>query len=197
VASLVGQRLPDVTLPCTSTNPVSFKHLTGTTVLFLYPWTGKPGHPNPENWDNIPDAHGSTPQCLAYSGRYQEFLSLGVNCYGVSQLDTAWQIDFAKRNDLQVPLLSDEVGDFAKALQLEFITTGGKAYLKRRTLICRETMIVFDRTAVTPPEEDATFVLDRLRSGEGILGQDLSRLGTPQGEAVSTFPLPPSKVTAL
>ena len=164
MADLVGQLLPDLVLPSTSHIPVSLAHLIGLTVLFIYPWTGKPDYPNPENWDHIPGAHGSTPQSLAYSEASPEFLHLGVKCFGVSQLDKEWQQDFASRNQLAMPLLSDAAGDLGRALGLQYITTGGKSYLKRRTLLAKNRQIVFDRVDVAPPEGDAAFMLAYLRN---------------------------------
>ncbi len=164
VASLVGHLLPDVTLPCTILPPVELNKLAGLIVVFIYPWTGKPDHPNPENWDSIPGAHGSTPQCLAYSNCYEEFCDWGVKCFGLSQLELKWQRDFAQRNNLKVPLLSDEAGSFARGLGLEYIVTGEKSYLKRRTLVALDRKIIMDRTDVSPAEEDAIFILAHLKN---------------------------------
>ena len=41
--------------------------IQGPAVIFCYPFTGRPGYPNPPNWDHITGAHGSTPQAIAYS----------------------------------------------------------------------------------------------------------------------------------
>jgi peroxiredoxin len=143
---------------------LNLKELAGLAVIFIYPWTGKPDHPNPENWDNLPGAHGSTPQTLAYSMHYTAFCRTGVKCFGLSQLAPQWQREFADRNNLRVPLLSDEAGHFADGLGLEYIVTGGNSYLKRRTLIACDQKIIFDRINVSPPEEDAAFALAQVKA---------------------------------
>ena len=176
MANLVGQFLPDVTLPCTILPPVELNKLAGLIVVFIYPWTGKPDHPNPESWDNIPGAHGSTPQCRAYSNCYDEFCALGVKCFGLSQLNLEWQKDFAQRNNLVVPLLSDEAGSFARGLDLQYIVTGNKSYLKRRTLIALDQKIILDRTDVSPPEADADFILAHLKTNGLLKTQRISFL---------------------
>ncbi len=168
MVSLVGQFLPSLILPCTAPQSVDLSQLTGLSVIFIYPWTGKPGHPNPQNWDDIPGAHGSTPQSIAYSNHYDAFCNLNVKCFGLSQLDLEWQKDFVRRNSLKVPLLSDEAGHFAAALGLQYIETGGKFYLKRRTLITHEQKIIFDRIDFSPPEEDADFILAFLKTSSPL-----------------------------
>ena len=57
-----GRRMPDIALPTTAGRSVSFARLPGRTIVYCYPWTGRPGLPNPPGWDDIPGAHGSTPQ---------------------------------------------------------------------------------------------------------------------------------------
>ena len=57
-----GRRMPDLALPTTAGRSVNFAELSGRAVVFCYPWTGRPGQPNPPSWDDIPGAHGSTPE---------------------------------------------------------------------------------------------------------------------------------------
>src|SRR5512137_1231844 len=104
---LVGRAMPDVDLEATSGSPVNPSRMPGAAVIFCYPFTGRPGHPNPPNWDHIPGAHGSTPQALAYSESYGQFRRLGVKLFGLSMLNTEWQRDFVSRNKLTFRLLSD------------------------------------------------------------------------------------------
>ena len=56
-----GLALPRIYLPAT-TGEICIADAPGTSVLIVYPWTGRPGVPNPSNWDDFPGAHGSTPE---------------------------------------------------------------------------------------------------------------------------------------
>ena len=159
---LVGRKLPDAELPATSGSPVNPDKLKGLAVLFCYPWTGQPGQPNPPNWDDIPGAHGSTPQALAYSAAYGNFRRLGVQLFGVSLQDSEWQQEFVKRHNLAFRLLSDIERKFSAELGLPLFTTGGVDYLQRLTLIASDGVITTVRFPVQPPEKDAAEVLDLL-----------------------------------
>ena len=163
MVDLTGQYLPDIELPSTNGKSVNPRHSKGLAVYFIYPWTGKPDHPNPLDWNNIPGAHGSTPQLLGYSRLYLQFETLNIKLFGMSQLDVEWQRDFARRNNLPFPLLSDAARLFTNALGLENIVTGGMRYLTRRTFVARDGVIIFDRQIIEQPETDAEAVLHVLR----------------------------------
>jgi peroxiredoxin len=136
--------------------------LSGWTVLFCYPWTGRPGLPNPPNWDNIQGAHGSTPQAEGYRDRYSEFCDRQVRVFGLSLQDPAYQAEFARRSGLPFTLLSDEDGRFSQSLSLDMFATGGVDYLKRVTLIVRDGQIVCRREDIKDPSRDAAEVLQWL-----------------------------------
>jgi peroxiredoxin len=159
VERLVGLRLPDVELPASDGSAVNPSRLEGRAVLFCYPWTGRPGHPDPPGWDELPGAHGSTPQALAYSRAYGEFHKRNVRLFGVSLQEAEWQDEFARRNALPFPLLSDAERRFSQALALPAFTTGGADFLKRLTLIARDAVITAVRFPVRVPGKDAAEVL--------------------------------------
>jgi peroxiredoxin len=164
VQYLVGRRLPDVELPATSGSSVNPGRLKGLAVLFCYPWTGRPGHPNPPHWDEIPGAHGSTPQAVAYSEAYGKFRKLGVGLFGISLQDSEWQREFVQRQKLAYRLLSDIGRKFSGDLGLQAFTTGGIDYLQRLTLITNNGIITTARFPVPSPEKDASEVLDLLQA---------------------------------
>ena len=62
---IAGTRLPDVALTATFGAPVNLARFQERAVVFVYPFTGTPGQPNPPGWDDIPGAHGSTPEAEA------------------------------------------------------------------------------------------------------------------------------------
>ena len=152
---LVGRKLPAVSLPASSGGPVEMARLPGLAVIYCYPWTGRPGYPNPPHWDEIPGAHGSTPQAQAYSKAYKSFRTLGVRLFGLSFQDTAWQQEFAARIGLTFPLLSDAQHEFSSALGLPVFSTGGVDYLKRLTLIINDGTVEALRFPVPVAEKDA------------------------------------------
>ena len=51
---LPGMRLPSVPLASTDGNTVDLSALSGRSVVYAYPRTGRPGVENPPGWDLIP-----------------------------------------------------------------------------------------------------------------------------------------------
>ncbi len=156
---LVGRAMPDVPLEATSGSPVSLARVPGTAVVFCYPYTGRPGYPDPPNWDHIPGAHGSTPQALAYAEAYGRFRRLGIKLYGLSLLDTAWQQEFVSRHRVTFRLLSDQSRAGQSGLALPLFETGGVTYLQRITFVLRDGVITVVRFPIAEPEHDAAEVL--------------------------------------
>lgn len=136
-----GVRLPDLLLPSTAGGSLSLARLPDLTVVFFYPWTGRPGLPNPPHWDDIPGAHGSTPQAEGFRNLERAFEELGARIVGISTQPTTHQHELAERLRLSFPLLSDDGFDLQQALQLPTFATGGVTYLRRLTLEIRDGRI--------------------------------------------------------
>jgi peroxiredoxin len=160
---LVGRRLPDVGLPSTGGGVEMPARMKDFTIIFCYPWTGRPGTPNPPGWDDIPGAHGSTPQALGYSSAYGRFRDHTASVHGLSLQDSEWQREFALRCGLPFPLLSDAARQFSQALGLPTFEAGGQNYLERLTLIARDGVIAEVRYPVPSPARDAEEVLAWLK----------------------------------
>jgi len=135
-----GRRMPDIELPTASGRNVSFARLAGRAIVYCYPWTGRPGEPNPPGWDDIPGAHGSTPELEGFRDRAAEFAELGLRLFGLSSQTTEYQRELVARLGLPFPILGDADGRFA-ALRLPSFTAGGEIYLKRLTLLIDEGRI--------------------------------------------------------
>lgn len=150
---------PDLELPSTSGSSVNVRRHVGRAVVFVYPYTGREGYADPEGWDNIPGAHGSTPQALAYKKLHPRFKALGVAVFGMSYQDTEWQQEFAERNELPYVLLSDAKGHVASKLSLKTFMAGGQAFLRRRTLVFHNGKVILDRKQIADPSHDAAEVL--------------------------------------
>jgi peroxiredoxin len=160
---LKGRALPDYDMAATTGGTINLARLAGYSVFFVYPWTGRPGYENPQGWDYIAGAHGSTSQALEYNKLLSQFAELKTHIFGVSSLRPAWQREFASRNELRFPLLSDEQEVFSNALELNWFQAGARSFLQRRTLIARNGIIIMDRQAIPHPEDDAGQTLALLR----------------------------------
>ncbi len=162
VSNLAGRPFPDLTLEATTGASIAIARLPGRSVVFFYPYTGRPGIPDPPDWDRIPGAHGSTPQAQAYSRLYGEFRNRDVNVFGVSLQDPEWQAELAARNNLAFPLLSDRTHALSRALELPVFQTGGTTYLKRLTLFVNGGKITWVSFPVPDPQGDAAVSLSML-----------------------------------
>jgi peroxiredoxin len=136
-----GQRLPDIALPTTAGRKVSFAQLPGRSIVYCYPWTGLPGLPNPPGWDDIPGAHGSTPQAEGFRDLHAGFQQVGAVVFGLSTQSTAYQSELAARLGLPFEIVSDEGFALQQALALPLFETGGVRYLKRLTIAVRDGRI--------------------------------------------------------
>jgi peroxiredoxin len=162
LARLIGRALPDLALPATGHAAlVRLDRLTGMAVLWLYPYTGRPGVANPPRWDDIPGAHGSTPQAEGFRDHHAAFASRGIAVYGVGGQSTAWQQELSDRLGLPYPLLSDADLALVDALGLPTFETGGVRYIGRTTLVVTDGRIVDVVHPVTSPATHAADLLAR------------------------------------
>jgi peroxiredoxin len=161
-AHLPGMRLPPVSLVSTSGDQVDLSALTGTTVVYCYPLTGRPDRDLPPGWDDIPGAHGCTPQSCAFRDHHAELEKLGARVFGLSTQDTAYQREAAERLSLPFRLLSDEKLEFAKILDLPTFETEGMTLIKRLTLVVEDGKILKVFYPVFPPGRNAEDVLSWL-----------------------------------
>lgn len=154
-----GDALPDIALPSTTGAPVSLARLTGRNIVFFYTWTGRPGGTNPPGWDDIPGAHGSTPQLEGVRNLQTSFESLDTHVFALSLQSTHWQQELSLRLGLKFPILSDAEGKLTRALSLPTFETGGDLYLRRLTLSIHDGRIDWIFYPVHPPDAHARDVL--------------------------------------
>ena len=154
-----GLALPQVALRSTAGGTIDLATLPGRAVVFIYPWSGRPGVPNPPRWDDIPGAHGSTPQAEGFRDHHKAFQSAGCEVFGLSTQSTEWQKELALRLRLPFELLSDDAFAFADDIGLPRFETGGTSYLSRLTLIIRDGRILQTLYPVTAPAAHAAEVL--------------------------------------
>lgn len=157
-----GLAMPDIALDATDGRSRSLARLTGRWVVFVYPWTGRPGLPNPPHWDDIPGAHGSTPEAEGFRDLHAAYRAAGCDVLGLSGQAAADQQEFAARVGLPFPILSDGAGALRAALSLPTFETGGVTYLKRLTLVLRDGAIERAVYPVHPPHTHARDLLAAL-----------------------------------
>ena len=161
---LIGTRLPEVELQATIGTPVVFgSNLSPWNVVYIYPRTGVPGVDMPEGWDAIPGARGCTPQSCSYRDNYEPLQQL-ASVLGLSTQAHEAQFEFAEREHIPFPLLSDPDRKVGNALRLPTFEVDGTTLYKRVTLIVHQNVIEHVRYPVFPPDQDANEVLQWLRN---------------------------------
>jgi peroxiredoxin len=157
---LAGMKLPPVALLSTGGRRIDLSTLPGTTVVYVYPRTGRPDQEVPPGWNAIPGARGCTPQSCAFRDHYQELKRAGASqVFGLSTQDTEYQHEAAERLHLPFELLSDEGLAFARALKLPTFDVAGMRLIKRLTLIARDGVIEKVFYPVFPPDRNASDVI--------------------------------------
>jgi peroxiredoxin len=156
---LKGMSVPSISLTSTNDESVDLSSLSGRTVVYCYPMTGRPDTSLPAGWDEIPGARGCTPQSCSFRDHHAELKALGARVFGLSTQDTDYQREAAERLHLPFPLLSDGELAFASALRLPTFETEGMVLLKRLTLIIDDGRVTKVFYPVFPPDKSAEEVV--------------------------------------
>lgn len=157
---LLGLELPHLVLP-SSDGPVDVRDFD---VLYVYPRTGTPGRPMLPGWDAIPGARGCTPQSCGFRDRAPDLRALGLRIGGLSAQPLDDQLEFARRNRMPFPIISDERLLLADALRLPTFEIGPLTLYKRLALVAESGRIVKVFYPVFPPDRNAADVLEWLGS---------------------------------
>lgn len=157
---LPGSAVPDVALPSTQGGELRLADAArGLLVVYVYPRTGTPGVAAPEGWDDIPGARGCTPQSCAFRDAQQELARHGASLIGISTQTPAEQAEFAQREHIPYPLLSDHELVLADRMRLPTFQAGGLQLYKRLTFVAQAGRIVKLFYPVFPPDRNADEVL--------------------------------------
>ena len=158
---LPGQALPALPLPSTGGGTVDLLERSQgrRLVVFGYPRTGQPDVAMPAGWDDIPGARGCTPQACSFRDLSVEFAERGVQLFGLSTQEPAYQQEAAARLHLPYPLLSDADLRLTTALRLPTLTVDGVVLLRRLTMIVRDGRIERVLYPVFPPDRAAADAL--------------------------------------
>jgi peroxiredoxin len=157
---LIGLELPDLMLE-SSVGAVNLRELD---VIYVYPRSGRPGEPMLPGWDETPGARGCTPQSCAFRDLHGELAKLGVRVAGLSVQSLDDQREFAERNHMPFPVVSDPDLRLGTALGLPTFEISGLTLYKRCTLVAEDARIVKVFYPVFPPDANAGDVLRWLQN---------------------------------
>jgi peroxiredoxin len=158
---LTGSAVPDLVLP-SSRGAVNLRDFE---VLYVYPRSGRPGRDLLPGWDDIPGARGCTPQSCAFRDHSAELAALGARVAGLSAQTLDDQIEFAQRNRMPFPVISDEWLELARDPGLPTFEVEGLTLYKRLALIAEQGRIAKVFYPVFPPDRNAQDVVDWLKGG--------------------------------
>jgi peroxiredoxin len=175
---LPGKPIPALVLD-SSAGPVDLAELCATLgVLYVYPRSGRPGEPllpgwneipgaragrpgEPllPGWNEIPGARGCTPQSCGFRDHAAKLAALGAKVAGLSAQSLHDQIEFAERNAMPFPVVSDPELRLRAALGLPTFRTSGLELYKRMAIVARDGMIEKVFYPVFPPDRNAADVV--------------------------------------
>jgi peroxiredoxin len=161
---VAGVVLPDVALASTQGSAVNLRTRGGTSIVYVYPWTGRPGLADPPGWDDIAGAHGSTPETAGFRDLHDEFAALDAAVFGLSTQSTEHQRELVARLGVPFALLSDAAFAVQRGLRLPTFAAGGERYLTRLTLVVQDGRIARVFYPVHSSETHAREVLDWLKA---------------------------------
>jgi peroxiredoxin len=164
-AHLPGAAMPEVALTATDGQTVDLAGLgAGTTIVYAYPMTGRPGVDLPDGWNEIPGARGCTPEACAFRDHFAELQAAGAEAvFGLSSQDTDYQREVVQRLHLPFPMLSDPQLKLAAALGLPTFEAAGMELYRRLTLVIEDGRVAHVFYPVFPPDGHAAEVLAWLR----------------------------------
>ncbi|CAM5690677.1 hypothetical protein SALBM311S_01663 [Streptomyces alboniger] len=145
VHELLGTRVPELRLldhTGATRDPVTAD--TPYTVLYCFPGAYARADAYPPGWSEIPGAPGCTLESRTYRDRHAEFTAAGATVHGVSTQRPDEQREFADRERIDFPLLSDAGLALIAALRLPTFRAAGASRLKRLTLVVDRERIVRD-----------------------------------------------------
>lgn len=151
---LAGTAMPIARLRSTDGSDLYLSDLPmGRSVVFVYPRTGRPGHPLPAGWDGIPGARGCTAELCSIRDAFDGLRGAGaVAVYGLSTQDAAYQKEAVDRLGLPFPLLADPTRQAGRALSLPTFTVDGSAVYRRLTIVVQDGVIEHVFYPVFPPD---------------------------------------------
>ena len=156
---LPGAAVPALVL-ASSSGPVDLAELCAArAVVYVYPRAGRPGVPMLTGWDAIPGARGCTPQSCGFRDHAAELATFGARVAGVSVQSLDDQIEFAERNRMPFPVVSDPELLLKRELGLPTFVASSFELYKRLAWVAEGGRIVKVFYPVFPPDRNAADVV--------------------------------------
>jgi peroxiredoxin len=156
---LPGLAVPHLTLE-SSAGPVDLAALCSERcVIYVYPRAGRPGVPMLPRWDEIPGARGCTPQSCGFRDHEGELAALGASVAGLSVQPLDDQVEFATRNGITYPVISDPALQLRDAVGLPTFHVAGLELYRRLAFVAEDARIVKVFYPVFPPDRNAADVV--------------------------------------
>lgn len=143
---LISMQIPSLELHTTNNKTVNLS-TTKVAIVFCYPRTGQPEVSLPEGWLEIPGAFGCTSQACSFKHIQleeieKELAVKKIDIFGLSTQTPEYQLEAARRLELDYPLISYNEYTRENPLKLPFLTHNNEnviiddmVLLKRGTLI--------------------------------------------------------------
>ena len=139
---LNGLKIPEISLPNQDGIYLKINRQdTFRLVLYCYPMTGFPNRPLPKNWDNIPGARGCTPQNISFRDNYEKLMKNNAIPMGLSTQSVVDIKEMVVRLKIPYDIISDSELIFSKLLNLPTFSIDKQHYIKRLTIIIKDSII--------------------------------------------------------
>ncbi|PPR44626.1 MAG: putative peroxiredoxin bcp [Alphaproteobacteria bacterium MarineAlpha5_Bin6] len=150
---LLNKKIPEISLPNQKGNLLKLnRDDTFRLIIYCYPMTGNPKKTLPENWNNIPGASGCTLQNCSFRDNYEKFINLNAIPIGVSTQTVDEINEMTNRLLIHYDVLSDANLRFTNILKLPTFKVYDKIFLKRLTLIVKNSVIKHCFYPIFPPD---------------------------------------------
>ena len=164
VNHLYNSKISKISLPNQDGNLLRLDRKdTYRIVLYIYPMTGHPDKPLPDNWNNILGLNGCTSQTCSFRDNYDDLIGLNALPIGVSTQSINDLKEMTSRLRIPYDVLSDEDLKLKKLLSLPKFLIREKCYLKRLTLIIEKTIIKKVFYPINYPDKHISDILKWLK----------------------------------
>ncbi len=139
---LKNKTIPSISLPNQQGSLLRLDRVdTFRIILFFFPMTGRPDRPLPNNWNNIPDAKGSTKQACLFRDNYDNIITLNAVPIGICSQTVDDNKEMTNRLKVPYDILSDERFELKTSLKLPVFSIENKDYFKHLILIIEKKII--------------------------------------------------------
>ena len=160
---LLGKTIPDISLSNQDGNDLKLKREESfRIILYCYPMTGNPLKPLPPNWNNIPGARGCTSQACSFRDHYDDLIKRNAIPIGVSTQSVSELKEMVNRLHIPYDVLSDSELKLTKLIKLPTFKIKNLVFIKRLTLIIKQSVIIKVFYPIFPPDLHIYEVLDWL-----------------------------------